>query len=491
MSKKDKSLLNEASKESLKQDFLDSLQGYREAEFQDPRFLQIESYSEHPEVYAAAELLCQEFAKTRKQIRHKDKYPRDAKKLIASIWLHQGSFRFTTKSQYFSQGKRKQVWMTNRVLDLFNCMRELGWVDQVKGAIPPYLADNEIGFSAIYTTTDIFKNLLHSLTSKDITLNPDLPCVLRKGKDKQVIEEVEAFYQSKPYLEHQSLIQAHLERLRRYQTCWSDGTPIHPTELVLNRQFTQTFGLGGRWYCNFQNQPKSVRNRITIDGKPVGSLDISQCHPMLILRLFRGKEAEDGLFSRANEDVYQVVGFEHLDRDIRKKAVNTLFNANTEDGAIQSLRNTHWWIDGITGGLEIETYKSKKKRFGNPIFEDTAQIKQFISSFKLMHPDFADAIGSGIGLRLQGFDGAITHQLLKFADLIDLPVIPIHEEYLVPADKKEVIEEALKLSMQVTLLEAGRFGSIKAKWTDANQNKEEVVIDLSIMPATFLQGIEK
>lgn len=470
-----KSLSSNASKKPLE----GALQGYREAEFKDCEFLQIRRYSDHPEVYAAAELLCKEFAKTRQQVRHKEKYPRDAKKLIASIWMHEGLFRFTTKAEHFSKRKRTQVWLTNRVLELFNCMRELGWVDIVKGAIPPYLAKNEVGFSAIYTTTDAFKTLLGSLTKADITINPDLPCVLRKNADKQVIQEPESFYSSKPYKEHQSLIEAHLERLRRYKTCWSDGSEIEPIELLLTRQFTVDFAHGGRWYCNFQNKSKSVRNSIIIGGKPVGSLDITQCHPMLILRLFKGKESEDGLFTRHNEDVYQVVGFDHLDRDIRKKAVNTLFNANNEIEAIKSLRNTYWWVDGITGEVEIETYRGRKRRWGNRIFRDDSAIKEFIANFKLMHPDFIDAVCSGIGLQLQGFDSMVTHQVLKFAEALDLPIIPIHEEYLVPEDKKVVLEEVLRASMQVVLQKAGQYGVLKAKWSSSTCIDQRVQLDLT------------
>lgn len=472
---KTKSLSSKASKKPSD----GTLQGYREAEFHDAQFLQIRGYSDHPEVYAAADLLCKEFSKTRLQVRHKEKYPRDAKKLIASIWMHEGLFRFTTKAEHFSKGKRKQVWMTNRTLDLFNCMRELCWVDIIKEAIPPHIARNEIGFSAIYISTDAFKTLLRSLTKADITINPDLPCVLRKNANKQVIEESESFYSSKPYKEHQSLIQAHLERLRRHKTCWSDGSEINPIELLLTRQFTEDFAHGGRWYCNFQNKPKTIRNSTTIGGKPAGSLDITQCHPILILRLFKGKESEDGLFSCHNEDVYQVTGFDHLDRDIRKKAVNTLFNANDEESAIKSLGNTYWWIDGITSDIEIETYKGRKKRWGSPIFKNVEEIKKFIGNFKLMHPDFIDAVGSGIGLQLQGFDGAVTHQVLKFADAIDLPLIPIHEEYLVPEDKKSVIEEILKQSIRVVLQNAGQFGSINAKWTNSKGVSSKAGIPLS------------
>jgi hypothetical protein len=456
------------------QDSLGVLQGYREAEF-----LSIKAYSEHPEVYKAAEILVTEFSKTRSQVRNKEKYPRDAKKLIASIWLHDGEFRFTTKNTYFSKGKRKQVWMTNRTLELFNCAKELGWVEVVKGAIPPYLAKNKQGLSTVYRATNKFKSLLTWLGIQDLTVNPDLPCVVRKDEDKRVIDEPESFYLTENYLRHQNLVQSHLKRLREHQARWANGELIAPSELLLTRQFTETFGKGGRWYCNFQNKPKSVRNSITIDGKPVGSLDITQCHPMLILRAFKGKEAEGGLFGKFSEEVYDVRGFEYLDRDIRKKAINTLFNADSEKSAEKSLRNTHWWIDAETGELEIKTYKTKTIRQGQPIFKSLSEIRAFISQFKFQHTDFIDMIGTGIGLKLQGFDGAITTEVLKFAEIMKLPIIPIHEEYLVPEDKKFLIEEILRASLRVVLMEAGQYGTISAKWTNSNQIKESIQINLA------------
>lgn len=456
------------------QDSLGVLQGYREAEF-----LSIKAYSEHPEVYKAAEILVTEFSKTRSQVRNKEKYPRDAKKLIASIWLHDGEFRFTTKNTYFSKGKRKQVWMTNRTLELFNCAKELGWVEVVKGAIPPYLAKNKQGLSTVYRATNKFKSLLTWLGIQDLTVNPDLPCVVRKDEDKRVIDEPESFYLTENYLRHQNLVQSHLKRLREHQARWANGELIAPSELLLTRQFTETFGKGGRWYCNFQNKPKSVRNSITIDGKPVGSLDITQCHPMLILRAFKGKEAEGGLFGKFSEEVYDVRGFEYLDRDIRKKAINTLFNADSEKSAEKSLRNTHWWIDGETGELEIKTYKTKTIRQGQPIFKSLSEIRAFISQFKFQHTDFIDMIGTGIGLKLQGFDGAITTEVLKFAEIMKLPIIPIHEEYLVPEDKKFLIEEILRASLRVVLMEAGQYGTISAKWTNSNQIKESIQVNLA------------
>jgi hypothetical protein len=87
-------------------------------------------------------------------------------------------------------------------------------------------------------------------------------------------------------------------------------------------------------------------------------------------------------------------------------------------------------------------------------------------------------IGTGIGLKLQGFDGAITTEVLKFADQMNLPIIPIHEEYLVPQDKKFLIEEILRSSLRVVLMEAGQYGTIAAKWTDSKGNKSHVALSL-------------
>jgi hypothetical protein len=73
----------------------------------------------------------------------------------------------------------------------------------------------------------------------------------------------------------------------------------------------------------------------------------------------------------------------------------------------------------------------------------------------------------------------VTHQVLKLADFIDLPLIPIHEEYLVPEDKKEVIEEILRASMQLVLQKAGQYGVLNAKWTNPKGVSSKMKIPLS------------
>lgn len=453
-------------------------QGYREPEFSNVTFLKIESYSNHPEVIEAAKILVCEFKKTRQQIRNENLYFKDAKKLIASLWLHGEAFRFTTKKEYFSKGKRKQVWMTNRVLDLFKLAHALQWFEVVKGAIPPNLSKSDKGYAAIYQVTESFKKLLTNLSSKDIYYDEDLPLVILKV-NKLLVEQEPSFYKTNKYKKLHGLLTSQCKRLIQSNARWGDGTQISSSDLILTAIFNDDFSHGGRFYCNFQNKPKSIRNGITIEGEKVGSLDITQCHPMLLMRIFMGKQSEDSLFFPHLDDVYDILNFSHLNRAIRKMAVNALFNAKGLDEAVKALLNTHWWIDGITDEVVTKTYKGKAKRYGSKIFKDKAQVEDFINAFKLSHSQFVDYVCTGIGLKLMNYDAKITHKMLKLADKFNIPIIPIHEEYLCRESDKNLVIECLGGAVRWALGESGNFGNLKAKWTNSLCDETEVSILLS------------
>ena len=78
--------------------------------------LRIEAYSEHPEVYAFADWLVEDYLATQQRRRDVEAYKRTLRKLIASLWLRESDlFKFTTKPEYFAKN-RKQVWINNEHL---------------------------------------------------------------------------------------------------------------------------------------------------------------------------------------------------------------------------------------------------------------------------------------------------------------------------------------------------------------------------------------
>ena len=148
--------------------------------------LSIQCYSDHPEVYAMAELIVDSFLKKKQRIRDRHQYLRCARKLVASIWYHPSNwFRFSTKSEHFGK-KRKQVWMSHKVLSLFRHMTamEPPLIAVAAKAIPKEVSRDGKGHSAIYGKKRCFTDTLKDLTPKDIGIDPDLPRVtLRNDED--------------------------------------------------------------------------------------------------------------------------------------------------------------------------------------------------------------------------------------------------------------------------------------------------------------------
>ena len=154
--------------------------------YTDAEFLEIEAYSDHPEVYTVADVLTAAYFNEKERVRNPHLVIRDARKLVASMVLREDDlFRFTTKTSSFSSGNRKQVWMTRRVLKLFNTAVGLGWIDLVQKGIRP--SPGKSGKAARYSRSSAFKELSVGIDVKDIVPDPDrLRVELRDAEGKQV-----------------------------------------------------------------------------------------------------------------------------------------------------------------------------------------------------------------------------------------------------------------------------------------------------------------
>ena len=59
------------------------------------------------------------------------------------------------------------------------------------------------------------------------------------------------------------------------------------------------------------------------------------------------------------------------------------------------------------------------------------------SDTRIFNPLFEDLTETSAGLELEGLDGNITHNMLKLAGKLNIPIIPIHEECLCKEEDKE------------------------------------------------------
>jgi hypothetical protein len=430
----------------------------------DVSYLRIEVYSDHPEVKQMADQIIASYLadKTRK---NPDKYRYPARKLIASLWLRNSDmFRFSTKREYFGSNKRKQVWMTLPVLTLFQHMRQMKLINEALPAITPDLANDGVGRSAIYARSQRFKETLHSLTHADVIPDPEMARVMmRDGADFwcQIPETVK---QQPWYIITEQTLRNHSELLAQSNICLADGSPMHPITSTYIRKFKESFDVTGRLYAPFTTFKKEKRLNITFDGKPACSLDLSQLHPTLILRIKHGVERETGLFAELNTDPYDMPDFLWLPRAVHKTLINACLNAKSLDSACRALNNAYWYWDLFDNEYQCVIYKTRKKREGEKCFPgNQAEAKRYIEAFKFRHPQLADYVCTGIGLLLQKFDSDFILNVIKIATSAGIPALPVHDEVVFPLSKQQQMQEIISEAFKWTFADAGNFGSIKVK----------------------------
>jgi len=451
----------------------------------DIAYLRIESYSEHPEVGRAAEVLVESYMVSRARRREQEKYLRDARKLIASLWLkgEEDLFRFTTKAAYYSTAGRKQVWMTRRVLKLFRQMTALGWITLVKEAVPPQSSRKSSGgLTAIYRRTRKFRNLLKTLSVKDIVPNPDMPRVELRDENENLKELPDTYLSTTSCKATFSILEQHYALLTASDICFADGSPVPLSKLYFVRKYRPDFQHGGRIYAGFQNLHKKDRLGITINGESVASLDISQLHPALILRLTHREDRErSGMLFEALPEVYEMPDYPDLPRAVHKKMINALINAPSEDSAARSLMNHYYWWDLLEEKWVVRSYKGRQKRTGGRVFDQEKPLKaakEYIAMFKMRHAMMSDAVCSGIGTRLQLLDGQLMEAMISVATAAGVPILPVHDELIIQEKYKTFAVMLLKRAFQSTFKKAGSFGQTKAKWV-SRDSQQNIQINLS------------
>lgn len=439
-------------------------------------FLKIEHYSNHPEVIHAAELLCNEHKRGGKV---GSTYIRAARKLIASVWVRkEDTFRFSTKTEYFSPSKRKQVWLTYPVLALFKTMVKLNWVKLFRNHISPYGAKKTGGAkAAIYTRTEAFKELLCSLKKDDICVDPYLPLVELRNDEGVLLDLPRRYLVSDSYRETVETLISHHALTTSAAIRWADGTAFSPGELRYTRCFKCDFAHGGRFYSSFVTRPKGERLSITINNEAVGSLDLSELHPSLLIRLGTGSWRKHRMLS--GEDIYNVLGYEHLPREAHKVFINTIINASSDDSAARSIQTATMEFIQSSASYDVKTYRDAERRTGTRVFphEPYESAQDYVAQFRLHNPEIVERSGGWWGT-LQLLESQVMEEAVRRLTEQGIPCLPVHDEVVVPVSKKMLAIEAIKEAFQHRLGDLGASGIIKAKWTTTSA-VERIEINLA------------
>ena len=187
---------------------------------------------------------------------------------------------------------------------------------------------------------------------------------------------------------------------------------------LLHRVFNiQSFYYGGRFYgAGHLELPKKVRKQhITINHNPTVELDFAALHIRMLYHLIGIPYVDDP---------YTVLCERDDERKIFKFAQLIAINARDEEHAIKGIRNAF-----------------RKKWIKYDLTNES--IGKLLTRFKEAHRPIAEFINTGKGRELQNMDSHITEIILVDLMNKNIPVLPVHDSYIVEEAYQGILAEKM------------------------------------------------
>ena len=176
-----------------------------------------------------------------------------------------------------------------------------------------------------------------------------------------------------------------------------------------------SWDLHGRFYGGFWQQvSETLRKDIFINGNPTIEVDYKALHVTLLYAQFLNEQR----VWPYGEDPYdlKIQLSRSVPRDIQRKRVKSIIlqaiNANSRKAAFSAFR------DNAKSG-------TPEKKLTN---ED---LERLLEAFLDEHPDLRRFIATDTGVDLMRVDGDITEEIIRLMTKKDIPVLTIHDSYIV------------------------------------------------------------
>jgi len=189
---------------------------------------------------------------------------------------------------------------------------------------------------------------------------------------------------------------------------------------------------GGRLYNKsqrglcYQQFSKIQRTQIRIDGERVVERDFASLHIHLLY-------AREGL--QLEKDGYGFLPKEF--RKVAKKFMLALLNAESERDALGAMYKLRY---------ELLCCGAARSEDDNALLIQLNQV-DFKNALKLVqeyHHPIRKYFCSGVGLRLQNQDAKIALELVHSFILQGVPVLPVHDSFIIPQSRDTELQEAMQ-----------------------------------------------
>jgi hypothetical protein len=186
----------------------------------------------------------------------------------------------------------------------------------------------------------------------------------------------------------------------------------------LVRIFNRDFRRGGRFYAQgggWQSMKKEARKQIAIAGESVVEIDYKTLHPAILYAKARAP---------LPKDCYAIDGWP---RPLVKIALLVLINAKNRASARLAIAHHDTMAAHAVPGSQ----------------EAIAAAARLIDNVKRVHRPIAWAFHADKGAELMHIDSHLAETVMHLMLRQGVVVLPVHDSFLVPASKAELLEEAM------------------------------------------------
>lgn len=228
------------------------------------------------------------------------------------------------------------------------------------------------------------------------------------------------------------------------------GEEIENCEVAaMVRYFNRTLQRGGRFIAkgnSWQNMASSMRHQVKIAGEETTELDFKCLHPAI-------------LYSMANatmpSDAYDVPGWP---RDLVKRALLVVINAQNKHQAIAAIAHSDgrkWERDEGGNPIAVTHERQLMQVIAEP-GSDAAkqQARILVDELCQLHKPIAKFFGKDMGAKLMRIDSQIAEAVMIDLHKQGIVVLPVHDSFLVPMSKADMLEAAMHKAAHAQGLQA-------------------------------------
>ncbi|MCX7300153.1 MAG: hypothetical protein NTX73_07195 [Rhodobacterales bacterium] len=472
------------------------------------RPIDVHRWSDHPTAIALAIRIWETYLRdlaekeSRPGPKPKTSYLNQLKVLVLDLyvaWLEDPELSIglpMSSNGWDGNSRYNALHLTRKITELVRRLHALELIDLAPGSYGgPFATTNRnTRIRAAAPLADLFRD--HELSLSDIRHHPDQECLILKEADaeeegtklveytdtdatNEMRRRLRAYNAllSRTFIDIPELEEGFVERVI---TTGKDAgrtirIPTGSSRTFVRRIFSRgSWNKNGRFYGGWWQQVgKQYRSKIFINDKPTVEIDFKGMH-VSMLSLEQGVELQG--------DPYELpAGLvpgapDVLQRALIKQLVLTAINARDRKSAFSAFRNG--WPTGHMAKNLVNT-----------------DLERLLDAFIAKHPHLADRLCSDQGIRLMYLDSCIAARILDDYTAAGIPVLCVHDSFIVAYDE---VERLTRMLADVSRQQLGYPLRVEASGPSLDtmgQHSREVQLDFIIWRQTarsegYLQRLE-